>query len=121
MSHSKWNTEFEQRQRNLLPEDTIPNAAAVEGYIIRGDKRLTGVQRAGALVLGIVYSLPGLGGLVAAFLLLFGNDPSFSKWGKLLLSLGVLVISCGWLYISIRMMLNAIRGGGSKKHLRTSH
>ena len=79
MSHSKWNTELEQRQRNLLPEDTISNAAAVEGYIIRCDKRLTGVQRAGALVLGIVYSLPGLGRLAPTFLLLFGNDPSLSK------------------------------------------
>jgi zinc transporter ZupT len=120
VSRSKWSEKLEQQQRNILPTDTIPNVAAVEGYIIRGDKRFTPVQRAGALVLGLVYSLPGLAGLAVAFLLASRADSSLSTGQRLVLSAGVLLVSAGWLYISTRMLLNPIRGGG-KKHTWSRH
>jgi len=115
VSRSKWTEELEQRQRNVLPKDTIPNSAVVEGYIIRGDKRLSGVQRTGALVLGLCYSLPGVGGLVAAVLLAFDKDSSLPRWLVLLLTPVLLLVSAGWLYISTKMILNSLRGGGRKR------
>ena len=120
MSQSKWTEELEQRQRNVLPKDTIRNAAAVEGYVIRGDKRLTGVQRIGALVLGLCYSLPGVGGVVVAVLFASHRDSSLARWQVLLLTTGLLIVSAGWLYISTKMIINSIRGGG-KKATHTRH
>jgi hypothetical protein len=65
--------------------------------------------------LGLCYSVPGAGGLVAAVLLAFDKDPSLPRWLVLLLMPVLLVVSAGWLCIGTKMILNSLRGGGKKR------
>jgi len=54
-----WIRELERRQDNIDPIRRIPNGALFEGSLINGNLRLNGVQRAGAVFLGICSLVTG--------------------------------------------------------------
>jgi hypothetical protein len=110
MAHRKiWQDEVESRQRNILPPDSIRNGAAVEGFLVLGDRRFTPVQRAGAIILGVLFCAPGVGGLVATAMVL--ARPSQLDSPRLFFALVpvALVMSAGWLYLGGKMLYNAFR------------
>ena len=53
---NEWIRELERRQDNIDPIRRIPNYALFQGSLIKGNLRLSGVQRIGALLVGL-YSL----------------------------------------------------------------
>ena len=87
-------SELRRKQRNILPSDTLPNAASVDGYIIRGDKPFTKVQRVGAVILGVLYCSPGIAGIIATFALASGTKASKDRPILLVLPL-LLLVSAG--------------------------
>lgn len=104
-----------QKQRNTLPQDTIRNAAGVDGFIIRGDKPFTTVQRVGAVILGVLYCSPGIGGIVATIVFIPEAIASRHRVELLILPL-LLLISAGWLYIGVRAVRNGLRRPNPHPH-----
>jgi hypothetical protein len=110
MAHRKhWQDEIESRQRNILPLDTIPNGTAVEGFLIRGDRPFTPVQRAAAIILGVLFCAPGVGGFGAIAMVWAHPNRLDSPRLFFLLTPIVLLISAGWLYLGGKMLHNAFR------------
>ena len=55
-----WIDEAVQRQDNIDPIRRIPNGALFQGTLIKGNRRLNGVQRLGALIIGLSTLAVGL-------------------------------------------------------------
>jgi hypothetical protein len=103
----RWQVSSIRRQRNVLPEDSIRNTAFVEGFLLRGDRRFSPLQKVGAVVIGVLYSSPGIAGLIVSGLL-FAHPDQLGSVAILIVPILVLV-SLGWLYLGGRMLRNVIR------------
>jgi hypothetical protein len=55
-----WIDEAVQRQDNIDPIRRIPNGALFQGALINGNRRLNGIQRVGALIIGLSALAAGL-------------------------------------------------------------
>ena len=115
MKPPEWEAEAGQKQRNILPQDTIPNAASVDGFIIRGDKPFTTVQRVGAVILGVLYCSPGIAGIVATIVFIPEAIASKHRVELLILPL-LLLISAGWFYLGVRAVRNGLRNSNPHSH-----
>jgi hypothetical protein len=110
MPHRKyWQDEAERRQRNILPPDTIRNGTAVEGFLVRGDRPFTPVQRTAAIILGVCFCAPGVGGFVATAMVLAHPSQLDSPRLFWIFLPVALVVSAGFLYIGGKMLYNTFR------------
>jgi apolipoprotein N-acyltransferase len=57
VSQRDWQEELQNKQRNITPEDTIRNDALVERLLIRGDRKLTPVQRVAAILFSLLWGV----------------------------------------------------------------
>lgn len=101
-----WQASFVRRQRNVLPEDSIRNTGFVEGFLLRGDRRFSVLQKVAAVIIGVLYSSPGIAGLVVAGLLSAHPD-QLGSVAVVIVPILVL-LSLAWLYIGGRMLRNVI-------------
>ena len=69
-----WIDETVRRQDNIDPIRRIPNAALFQGTLINGNRRLNGVQRAGALIVGLSALAVGLFMLAQVIVALRAGD-----------------------------------------------
>jgi hypothetical protein len=103
-SREEWEAEVRQRQQNVDPIGRIPNVALFHGTLIRGSRRLNGVQRLGAFLVGGA-------SLIAACLLLAWNIRSWMGWSgtwERISSLGPLLFGLLSVYLGIRVIVNAV-------------
>ncbi len=108
MNHDQVKTDVIRRQRNIAPEDTIRNDAIVEGFLIKGGRALTPVQRIGAILVSLVFLTVGGICLYAGIGILFfeGGPPSIENFIAVCLGLPIVI---GMTYIGWRMFWNGIR------------
>ena len=102
MKFQHWQDEIRSRQRNISPPDVIRNDAFVEDSLIRGGKRLSLLQRVGAVILGISFFSVG------ALTIYYGVWGLLQPAGldlKVLVPFGMLV-GGGFVYIGARMLYN---------------
>jgi hypothetical protein len=104
----EWQEEAQKRQRNIAPEDTIRNDAIAEGLLIRGDRRLTGVQRVTAVVLGLIPASVAILSLWAAsdIATTGGFHPVYA-----LIVLPIILFGVAFGYVAFRMIRTGITGG----------
>jgi len=69
-----WIDEAVRRQDNIDPIRRIPNGALFQGTLINGNRRLNGVQRAGALIIGLSTLAVGLSMLAQGIVALRTGD-----------------------------------------------
>ncbi len=117
MNHDHLIDDVRKRQRNIAPEDTIRNDAVLEGFLIKGGRPLTTVQRIGAALCGFFFlSVAGIG-LYFAFSVLFleGSPPSPEWFVAVCLEL---LIIAGIGYLGVKMFWNGIRRTPRSAHRR---
>ena len=94
-------SEFQERQQNVMPTQTIRNATFVDAFLARSGVQFTGAQRAGAFVLGGFYFLAGTFWLAEMIRIRF----------FLGIPIGVL-----FLFLGIKTLINAMTAPTAPKH-----
>jgi hypothetical protein len=100
------------RQRNLVYPDTVCNEAAGYRYLLSASK-LRRVERLGALIVGLLYSLLGAGVAFASFLLprLVAGFADSRIVGAMTIPLALVMFGIGFVFamLGLRLMKRAIR------------
>jgi len=104
-----WIRELERRQDNIDPIRRIPNGALFQGSLINGNLRLNGVQRAGAVFVGVCGLVEGAYLAVSAILeLRAGSIPE----------LGFVIFCPLFLWFGWKIIKNAIVNDPEKARRR---
>jgi hypothetical protein len=108
VNRSEWIGELHKRQRNIAPGNTIENDVLVERTLIRGDRRLTRIQRIAAVLLSLIPCTTG--GLILWAAFNIAGEGGSSVAGYVAVSV-ITLIGIGVVYIGYRMICNGIIGG----------
>lgn len=119
--HLEMERDWQLRQQNVLPLETAWNEGRFYGLVLKGNQRLTGVQRAGILVLGLL----AIGAALITFPMLerfHGVGPSINStyWRRpdVVLSIPVIVLEFA---LGLRFCWVALKRSAHDRHAPHSH